>query len=60
MTQDKGTAVDRHFAELLMPAVPVLEAALDDSTAAGLATAVQTVGSKSYDGFALALVVADR
>jgi hypothetical protein len=62
-------AVDRYITDLLVPSDPALTAALETSAAAGLppwavsprvaATAIQTVGSKGYDGFALALVVAD-
>jgi predicted O-methyltransferase YrrM len=36
MMQDRWTAVDRYFSDLLVPADPVLEAALAASTAAGL------------------------
>jgi len=36
MNQDQWTAVDRYFAERLLPSDPVLEAALEASAAAGL------------------------
>lgn len=36
MSQEQWTAVDRYFTDLLIPADPVLEAALQASTAAGL------------------------
>jgi len=53
MLQERWTAIDSYIGENLVPADPVLEAALQASADAGL-----PVGSKGYDGFALAVVLA--
>lgn len=68
---DLWAAVDEYLAGLLAPDDPALTGALERSPGAGLpgrflelvgeeprlvATALQTVGSKGSDGFALALV----
>jgi hypothetical protein len=46
MAHEKWTAVDRYITDLRVPPDPALEA--------------KTVGSKGCDGFAIALVAADR
>lgn len=59
MSQERWTAVDDYLSEHLVGPDAVLEAALAGAAAGVTATAVQTVGSKGYDGFAIALVEGD-
>ena len=52
MSQEQWAAVDRYITDTLLSPDPVLVAEQRVS-----ATAIQTVGSKGYDGFTLAVVM---
>jgi hypothetical protein len=57
MTQDQWTAVDRYLTDLFVASDPALAALAAHPRLT--ATAIQTVGSKGYDGLAIALVTGD-
>lgn len=72
MTQEQRTAVDTYITDLLIRPDPVLNAALQAAEEAGLpaiqaapnqgnllSMAIQTAGSKGYDGFAPVSVTGD-
>ena len=56
MSQNQWTEVDRYITDLFAPPDPALDAALRAAEPRVIATAIQTVGSKGYDGLAIAIV----